>query len=404
MPKKVLLAAIAFFIVALAIGAYFLLTQNSADPKEETPTESENYFPFGPGSNNRPPVAEPTDEEEIPNTTIIPVASVVRLTSRPSTHGIGIEKGTSTVVRYVDRAQGHISEVDLTTGVISRVTNTTMAKIQDVLWLNAGKSLVYQYLSDANELRSYTATIATQTSTSDASTIKGSFLPASLESITASPDLKKIFFIEYVGGGSRGIVANFDGTNRKQIFSSPISEWIASWPEANTIMITTKAASGQRGFVYSLNANTGALRKVLGPGTALTSKANFGASHIAFTDNASTLFIYDVKKDTVINTGLRTFVDKCVWSKSVRTKMYCAVPQSGVSGRLPDNWYQGRVSFSDTLYEINTLTGERTLIPDYKNISRKNIDASVISLSTNETYLLITNKKDASLWSVNLGL
>ncbi|MDQ3014448.1 MAG: hypothetical protein M3Q73_01130 [bacterium] len=403
MPKKVLLAAVAFFLVTLAIGAYIMLTRNTG-PEGETPTESENYFPFGPGSSNRPPVTEPTDEVETPNATVIPVAAVVRLTSRPSTHGIAIEKGTSTAVRFVDRAQGHISEVDLSTGVVSRVSNTTMAKIQDVLWLNAGKSLVYQYLSDRNELRSYTATITTQTSTSDTSTIKGSFLPVSLESLTASPDLKKIFFIEYLNGGSRGVVANFDGTNRKEIFSSPISEWIASWPEANTIMITTKAASGQQGFAYSLNANTGALRKVLGPGTALTTKANFGASHIAFTDNASSLFIYDVKKDTVINTGLKTFVDKCVWAKSVRSKIYCAVPQRVVSGRMPDNWYQGRVSYSDTLYEINALTGDNTPIPDYKNISSKNIDASIVSLSPNEKYLLITNKKDASLWSVNLGL
>jgi hypothetical protein len=404
MLKKVLIISVIFFLIALGIAGYFIFFKGTNTPTDKN-TDGENYFPFGPDSGNRPigtSTSTPIDSGGGIDNFNIPINVVTQLSPDPATHGISLVKGKDTVVRYVERAQGHINEINLLTSTSTHISITTLPKIQDTLWLNGGNSLIYRYLSEIDAIRTYAATIVPNKSTTSPSTLKGAFLPGVVEEITASPDLKRIFTLEHTASGVQGVIANFDGTKRKVLWTSAISEWTVSWPETNTIILTTNASNNLSGYSYILNATTGTIKKLLGPIPGLTIKANTAATHLAYASNGE-LSLYNVKTGARLPTGLRTFTEKCVWSKKDKNKLFCAAPQTPISNNQPDLWYQGRESYSDAIFQIDAATGTALPLDTYKNINAKNIDVSEISLSPTEDYLLITNRKDSTLWSVNLN-
>jgi hypothetical protein len=401
MIKKVFITAIVFFVIALAIGGYLLFFK-----KDATTTPPDTIDPFGLGSNDRPlPTATSTDGQGsgIVTPSTVRLSAVTQISANPATLGFAFNKGSTTLVRFVERAQGHITEVNMSSGTTSLLSITTLPKIQDTLWLNNGNNVIYRYISEVGDIRTYTAAIPL-TIGSGTPSIKGSFITGSIEEVVASPDLKKILILEGTYNSARGVIANADGSGRKELFTLPISEWIVSWPEATTIVVTSKASSGFSGYTYIINATTGSMRKALGPINALTTITNPSASYIAYTNNNGSLSVYDVKKGTSIGTEIKTYVDKCVWSKKNKGKLFCAVPRNVLSGSIPDDWYKGKVGYSDNLYEINVASSTATIFPAEKNITSQGIDVSGITLSTNEQYLLLTNKRDLSLWAVNLSL
>jgi hypothetical protein len=402
MLKKVFISSIAFFVVALAIAGYFIFFKSEATTPDKA-SEQQEYVPFGEESANRPPVTSTTTNTVNDDTNFnIPITIVTRISSDPATMGIAFTKGNDTLVRYAERAQGHITEVNLTTGTTSRVTITTLPKIQQTLWLNGGASVIYRYLSDLDDIRTYAASIIPSKSTTTPATLKGAFLAGAVEDITASPDLKKIFYIEQSPTGGRGITATYDGTKSKAIWTSPINEWTVAWPENNTVVLTTKASNNVPGYAYNLTVSTGSLKKVLGPLNGLTTLANPSVSLIAYASNGGSLSVVNTKTGASTAIGISTFTEKCVWSKKNKNKLYCAVPQGNIGSNQPDSWYQGRTSFTDTLYEIDAASGIANPIDATRNISRYSMDVSEMTLSPKEDYLIVTNKKDSTLWSIKL--
>ena len=75
---------------------------------------------------------------------------------------------------------------------------------------------------------------------------------------------------------------------------------------------------------------------------------------------------------------------------------------SAPSGQIPDQWYQGLLSFNDTFWEVNTDTGEITFLADPKGETGKEFDVIQPVISVNEGYFIFTNKKDGTLWSLRV--
>ncbi|MBX4198064.1 hypothetical protein KW782_01890 [Candidatus Parcubacteria bacterium] len=406
MLKKVFITSILFFIIALGFAGYIVFFKNDTapTPSAEEENSNEEFTPFGPDSENRPieigTSTKPTDNNE---TVSIPVATVTQLSADPSASTFAYTSGPTTFVRFAERAQGHIFEVNMSTGEQTRISNTTLPKIQETLWLNGGNTVIYRYLSETDSIRTYNAALvkskAVDTTLRE---VKGTFLSEGIEAVVASPDLKKIFFLERISGGIQGIVAASDGSNRRTIFNSALTEWNISWPETNTITLTTKPSSGISGYAYFLNPTSGSLKKVLGPVNALATLTNPSATFVAFTDASTLLQLYNVKTGAITQAKVGTIVDKCVWSKKQSSTLYCAVPKIIGTGKFPDLWYQGQVSFTDKLYTIRIDTGVNEPLTDEKNITTKNLDISHITLSPTEEYLFVTNKKDSTPWSIRL--
>jgi hypothetical protein len=106
------------------------------------------------------------------------------------------------------------------------------------------------------------------------------------------------------------------------------------------------------------------------------------------------MFWDDIEK-TKTEFSLKTLPEKCIWSEVDVNKIYCAVPKNLPTANYPDDWYKGLVSFDDNLWQIDTLTGETTLL-----LNQFGFDIINIFKTKNEDFLFFQNKKDGTLWSL----
>ena len=77
------------------------------------------------------------------------------------------------------------------------------------------------------------------------------------------------------------------------------------------------------------------------------------------------------------------------------------MPRS-IEGTLPDDWYQGAVSFSDRIWRVSLDGRIAALIVDPKTVGDVDIDAVNLTIDARADVLVFTNKKDGSLWSYDI--
>jgi len=424
---KIILTVVIILIVLILAGLgiwYFFFQSKPASPSTTSSS------PFGPGagtatlpsgSQNPNSVSGSSGGNNLPSVIQNPL---VELSATPvAGAGIYTSKTGSTTVRYVDRGTGHIYDINLVSGAVAQVSATTISPVYQAIWASTGQSVVLRYLaSDGVTVKSYSATLgapnfaATMSGSADSSiassttqtsaspgALMGSFLPDDIDAIAYSPAGTKIFYTNLINGREEGVTANTDGTKKLQIFDSPTSEWSLAWPATSETAVTTKPSYIAPGYLYFINATTGNKQKILGNINGLTDLVNPGATEIAYTDNTNNLSIYSVKSGQSIPTGLATLPEKCVWSQKNTSMLYCGVPTSVPAGNYPDDWYQGLVLFTDSIYKINATTGTTTLISNLSAQYGKDIDAINLALNKNEDHLIFMNKADYSLWGLAIG-
>nr|MBP6908254.1 hypothetical protein [Candidatus Paceibacterota bacterium] len=134
-----------------------------------------------------------------------------------------------------------------------------------------------------------------------------------------------------------------------------------------------------------------------------TTHTNRDASYLIYnttTTNGPRLSVYSMAKNTTLDLGVYGLPEKCVWSNTQTTIVYCALPALFVGTAYPDSWYQGKTSFDDRFVKINAETGIVTQITEGQHVEQ--IDAIALSLDKTEDALFFTNKKDSTLWSLSL--
>jgi hypothetical protein len=331
------------------------------------------------------------------------------------------------VVRYVERETGHVQDQPITEKVSSRVTDTTIPKIFNAIFGKDGKFLVFQSLSGKfNQLNTAFADIkkalpATSTQAADTAllgeqnlstvvgNLDGTLLPATVHRAVASPDkLSYLYFNESSDGALAVIVPGDKSKLAKSlttVFSSKLTEWAPDWPTTNTVTFTTRPASNLPGYMYSVNVSnkqkTLLLKNVLG----LTASMSPDGSTVLYTESSGTGFIsrlYDVKLGTITNFPLRTYPEKCLWSKKTTSVVYCAAPAYFSSGTYPDDWYIGATSFSDALWRVNVKTGETTQIVPVADNRANAQDMIKLFTDEKELNLFWVNKSDTTVWTVPL--
>ena len=91
--------------------------------------------------------------------------------------------------------------------------------------------------------------------------------------------------------------------------------------------------------------------------------------------------------------------DKCIWDRS-DTLLLCAVPSDLPPALYPDAWYQGTVSFTDSLWQLDLESGNATLI-DLLDIPL-GLDVEKPFQDSKGDFFFFTNKKDGTLWALRL--
>ncbi|MFA6251257.1 MAG: peptidoglycan-binding domain-containing protein [Candidatus Paceibacterota bacterium] len=296
-------------------------------------------------------------------------------------------------LRYVERKNGHMYKMFLDTKEKTKISNSTIPGIYEAFFDTTAQTVIYRYLSEDKKINSFMATLGAP---------KGEFLPQNISDLSVSHDKTKFFYLVENGGGVTGTTGLFGNTKREVAFNSPFTEWLSQWTSGQKVFLTTKASYGVSGSIFMLDTTKKTLSKVFGGVMGLTTLVNPNGSLILYSYFSKTgpqLGIFDIAQHSTRNLDIYSLPEKCVWAND-NVSIYCAVPNVIVGNQYPDYWYQGLISFDDYFIKINTETGNKTTIAN--SINETAIDGTHLFLDRTEENLFLINKKDSTLWSLNI--
>ena len=299
-------------------------------------------------------------------------------------------------VRYFKHASGHLYENEFAGAKEIRVSNITIPAILEVKWTRSKAYAIISYYADGEIRRLYSHYSGT-------STVSSAFLPSDIQNITTSLADDMIAYTILTNGEQILFVARPDNTTIRKILAIPAPDFELSWPAANTIALKQKSSAYASSFLFTLNPSSKLLTRVLAQKEGLDVLWSPDGSRFLSLETRKEgtqiiLGVVSLKDNNVIALPFATLSEKCAWAPAEKNTLFCAIPDSIPHGaNLPDEWWQGAVSFSDALWRINIETGEQTqLLPAYQ------LDAINLFLSKDESFLFFTNKKDGTLWSLRL--
>jgi len=267
MSRKVIIIIVIVVVLVILAGVvlYFSITSDRGSGEiEDGGTQQRSLFSFLDDPDRTQEDASKTsaedDENQLPDNQITITDDnlpVLRPLWNKPVAGIVFARNAEkqTTIRFIERATGHVYETYPTSTKTTRITNSTIPVIQEVLWVSPDQ-LIIRYLRDESDIiETFAANIVISTATTSengvSGDLRGQFLPTNIIHLALRND-GKLFYLTEVDNGVRGVTSNFDGSAAKQVFLSPVRDWLAQWVEENTIALTTKASnsiSGHLGFL-----------------------------------------------------------------------------------------------------------------------------------------------------------
>lgn len=414
MNKKILITIVSTItLIILATLSWYFFFRNIAPTPTTNPTTG---LPFGEGVGNVVPNEQNSnitgvvsDSGNKPTNKLFqisnaPVAGFVAFSSKkdlPASSAEG-QAGAPTVIRYVDRATGHIYDVNPFTLEKTKITNNTLPKIIEAYFKNDGSAVLLRSLTNNDTIQNISLTLnAPKTSSTDALyTVTATGLRGNMGDVWVGPNNSLAYSL--IDDNSISI-SNFDGTKATRLFSSAFTDWRVRFDNIANVVLVTKASANVSGFAYNLNTKTGSLSKLIGPLNALTLIESPDNKRFAYSYNSNGQTVFasqNMSTREITNILPATFADKCVWSKKNTNILYCGTP-SGIGTFEPDNWYKGTSHFSDQIWSFDI---EDKISENLVNLGENtnSIDVLNPSLSPNEDYLIFMNKNDLTLWALKL--
>lgn len=416
--KKIYIILIAVLVLILiGFGGWYFLKQNPQTPPDES---AGNISPFGTGDNSNVPIS--TNNNGLNRDNIVdnnsfdefgsPTAGLFRISDTPVAGMVVFKKEGATIIRYVDRATGHIYDVDLTTLTKTKIANQTLPKIYEAYFKPDGSSVLIRSLKeDSDVVENSILALIPPKSTSTPSTSSGQANP--LYSILSTPLRGNINAVA-VGSGntliyslrdtSSIVSSTFNGTGAKTLLSSKFTNWRLA-TAGNSLIIYTKASANASGLAYTLNLSNGTLNKILGPLNGLTAIPDTSGKRVLYSyveNNKTRLFAQNLTGDTRTEILPATLAEKCIWSIKQAGIIYCGSPINQFGPDEPDMWYRGMTHFSDGLWLFDTNNDTAQSLMEPKNKLGVDVDLVEPRLSPDEDYLVFINKTDLSLWAFKL--
>jgi len=401
MSKKIIVITISIALLlflGVLIAYYFNLQNKSA----EQGVEDTGFFSFLPfGGDDTPITTEPP--ENIPpeeNNLQENYTQKLRLLSAEPVAGAGtLEVTAGTVVRYIEKATGHIYETELFSPIKNRISNATIPVVYNSLWGGNASNIFASYLADDNmTINNYGLEIR-NFSTSTDNTVSAVQFPPNISD--ASSFENSIFYLQRTSDGTVGYTASFNGNSKKQVWSSPIKELLPQYINQRTVSLTTKPGVGVGGYMFFVDTVNGQVKTILRNIPALSTHTNHDATNVLYSNGLAT-YIYNITNKTSNSISPFTFPEKCVWSKKDKNVFYCAVPKGYLDSTTFISWYKGLVSFNDDIWKYSINENTAVIVSNLIDDAGTNIDAINLKLSEKEQYIVFMNKIDNTLWSLDL--
>jgi len=398
MAKKILkISAFVLIILAIALTAYYFILSSNENVANGKKPFFGNLFPFGNTDvvSEEIPFATTTTEtpnEQQPGT----FEQRVRLISNePVAGSVFIPNTKGDIVRYIEKATGHIFDVPTFENTTTRISNTTIPQIYTVSFTENGNSFIAQYTKDGETIETfYRKIIGTSTEIS----VSGNILSRSITAFAVSPDGKNIFTLERSLNGSEGYISLPDGSSKKLIWTSPLREFIPHFISSTRIGLQSKPHPSAFGVVFDVNISTGVKNVIISNEKNVTALPNTTRPYILHSQD-TVLLSTDTRTGLSTEISPYTFPEKCVWANT-KIFLYCAVPKTNLIIDSLYAWYQGTASYSDDIWEYDIVGNTARQLANLPELAGRSIDISNISINQTDTLLLIQSKTDGSLWTV----
>ena len=433
MTRKISYSIIIIAILAvIGVFAYFFLYLNKPAPKGEITTSTENPFnPLNPSGTS--PTQTQSNDTTNGTTSVIynsgqiyQLPKVRQIWTTPVGGFVASTTGGTAFVRFVDRGTGYVYDMDATSSAPVDISNTTVPLVYQTYWGSNGMSGIFRYIKEGSDditnfyvqLRSTATTTEVAQSTSTVSiptalvisqtpyVLRGMYFPGNIVSAAVSPKGNQIFTVENVAGNGVGYISNFDGSDSNKVFSTPLTQVAAFWPTASTLMLATKSSENSFGYLYLIDAKTGDMSEILGNMIGLSVLPSTTGQLVLYSDISSSgnlvTSLYNVKNGTSQDLPFVTLADKCVWSRQNPLDLFCAVPSTAPTD-YPDAWYKGTDPSVDSIIEVDTDTGSVHSVSNLAQDAKAQIDAEQLTLDPTERFLYFLNKRDLSLWSLDMN-
>lgn len=415
--KKIIVILIGVVSITLVafLGWYFLIGDGQEVPIGEI---IKNSLPFGfgedaPGLTTTTSTSSDNIVGESFGTDKFgsPVNNLFRISDTPVAGAVVFTRNAETIVRYVNRATGHIYDVTLPKevgpGPIEKIkiTNNTLPKIYEAYFRPDGNAVLLRSLkddSDVVENLSITLTPPKATSSDTLYTISSTPLRGDIGAVAVAGSGNTLFYV--LRDTSSVVTSAFDGTGAKTLLTSVFSNWRLAMA-GNSLVAYTKASASAAGYTYTLNTSSGALTKILGPLNGLVAISNNSGSRVLYSyvdNNRTKLIAKNVQNNALSEISPATLAEKCVWSTKKVDILVCGTPTDELGHGEPDNWYRGVTHFSDRIWSFDTGTETAQVLAEPKESLGVDIDVMEPKLSPNENFLIFVNKTDLSLWALRL--
>ncbi len=314
------------------------------------------------------------------------------------------------VVRYVEKGSSNIYDAFADTLENTRLSNTTIPRVQEAFFSDAGKVVYLRYLRTDNQtIETYAGLVVEPTpGTEDLPELQGAPLLSNILDLSISPDGKQILYMIPAGTELLGFISDPLGKNQRRVFGSEFTGWLSQWATKDTLLFTVKATGYGKGYAYTTDVTKGGFTKAIGNMTGLTTLMSPDGRYILFsrnTANGPALGLLNTQNKQVRDLNVLTLPEKCVWGRQSLV-VYCAVPNSIPTGEVyPDSWYQGIVSFNDSLWSID-VTGvydnQLLVTPEAQEGGGQPVDGIRLSVDDTNKYLYFMDKQTGTLWQYAL--
>lgn len=317
-------------------------------------------------------------------------------TSTKGTTTVMIKKlvhSTSTILMFVDRITGHIYGYNREINKIYQISNTTIPGIYDAYIFNNGKRIVLRYAdNDKRVIVGVLANIPSVNEKGQAKPLENTvYLPSQVTSVAVN---KKGDMLSYlVTGDFGGSVYTVAQKGAILVANTPFKEWVLAYG-GNTLYATSKPSA----YVEGQTVIIPSFEFVVGNKTGLMTNPGETGIFINSMWSSKGLKTFLSSRGGQAFLPISTIASKCGWGQ--KDFLICAVPKilPRKTEGLPDDWFQGRFLFDDSLVTIDTKTAEVFPLYSFNTLNKLSFDVTGFSVSENNTLISFNRKQDSTLW------